>query len=356
MNRLNSMIGAGRRCGHYALSTVAPAKRVTIRDVADAAGLSPAAVSYALRGIMVSEETQERVRDLAGELGYEANPIARALASGRTGTIGILGPSLEDLWQQRLVAQAGRVLLERDRYALILDAGGEPVRQRALASQLRDQQVDGLIVSPVDPSDASWAEIVAAVPVVVLGDTFSAATAQGEVLYDNRSGVRAALEHLRDLGHRRIAVLRPPGSPTHDRPAELVVAEESRRLGLEVHVATAGYELREAIDRARELLNDAPRPTAAFCFADGFAYGVYEAARELGIRIPEELSVIGYDDHPISGVLTPPLTTFSWDSRRLMEIAVEMLLAAIDGLPVDPRRVVIRPELRERGSAAPAPR
>jgi LacI family transcriptional regulator len=335
---------------------VGPAKRVTIRDVADAAGLSPAAVSYALRGIMVSEETQERVRELADELGYEANPIARALASGRTGTIGILGPSLEDLWQQRLVAQAGRVLLEHDRFALILDAGGDPRRQRTLAGQLRDQQVDGLIVSPVDPSDPSWAEIVAAVPVVALGDTFADATARGEVLYDNRAGVRAALTHLHELGHRRIAVLRPPGSPTNDRPAELVVTEEADRLGLEIHAATAGYGLRDATERAQELLSRSPRPTAAFCFADGFAYGVYEAARELSISIPDQLSVIGYDDHPVSGVLTPPLTTFSWNSRRLMEIAVEMLLAAIDGAPVNPRRVVIRPELRDRGSAAPPAR
>jgi LacI family transcriptional regulator len=268
--------------------------------------------------------------------------------------IGILGQSLEDLWQQRLVAQAGRVLLEHDRYALILDAGGEADRQRALAARLRYQQVDGLIVSPVDPSDPSWAEIVAAVPVVVIGDTFAAATAVGEVLYDNRVGVRSALEHLHGLGHRRIAVLRPPGSPTNDRPAEVVVAAEARRLDLDVHAATAGYGLGEATDRARELLSRSPRPTAAFCFADGFAYGVYQAARELGIRIPEDLSVIGYDDHPISAVLGPPLTTFSWNSRRLMETAVSMLLAAIEGRPADGRRVVIRPELRERGSAAPA--
>jgi LacI family transcriptional regulator len=334
---------------------VASAKRVTIRDVADAAGLSPAAVSYALRGIMVSEETQERVRDLAAELGYEANPIARALASGRTGMIGILGPSLEDLWQQRLVAQAGRVLYEHDRFALILDAGGESSRQLALARQLRDQQVDGLIVSPVDPSDASWAEIASSVPVVVLGDTFASATARGEVLYDNRAGVRAAFDHLHTLGHRHIAVLRPPGSPTNDRPAERVVSEEARRLGIDVNVATAGYALRHATERARELLTRSPQPTAAFCFADGFAYGVYEAARELGIRIPDELSVIGYDDHPVSGVLSPPLTTFSWNSRRLMETAIGMLLNAIEGAPVNPRRVVIHPELRERGSAAPAP-
>jgi LacI family transcriptional regulator len=331
---------------------VSPVKRVTIRDVADAAGLSPAAVSYALRGIMVSEETQGRVRRVADELGYEANPIARALASGRSGMIGILGPSLEDLWQQRLVAEAGRVLLERDRYALILDAGGESDRQRALARQLCDQHVEGLIVSAVDPSDPAWAQITATVPVVVIGDTFTAATAVGEVLYDNRVGVRSALEHLHRLGHRRIAVLRPPGSPTNDRPAEMIVAAESRRLGLEVDAATAGWGLRDATARARELLRRTPRPTAAFCFADAFAYGVYEAARELGIRIPDELSVIGYDDHPISAVLTPPLTTFNWDSKRLMQTAVGMLLSTIEGTPLPRRRVIVVPELRERGSAA----
>jgi LacI family transcriptional regulator len=295
------------------------------------------------------------VRRLADELGYEANPIARALASGRSQMIGILGPSLEDLWQQRLVAEAGRVLLEHDRYALILDAGGEADRQRALARQLRDQQVDGLIVSAVDPSDPSWAQITAALPVVVIGDTFAAATAVGEVLFDNRVGVRAALEHLHALGHRHIAVLRPPGSATNDRPAELIVAAESRRLGLEVDVATAGYGQREAADRATELLRRRPRPTAVFCFADAFAYGVYLAAHELGISIPGEVSVIGYDDHPISVILGPPLTTFSWDSKRLMQTAVGMLIAAIEGTPLRRRRVVVVPELRERGSAAARP-
>ncbi len=331
---------------------VASAKRVTIRDVADAAGLSAAAVSYALRGIMVSEETQERVRKLADELGYEANPIARALASGRTEMVGMLGPSLDDLWQQRLVAEAGRMLLERDRFALILDAAGDPDRQRMLARQLRDQHVDGLIVSPIDPSDPFWAEIAAVLPVVSIGDSLAGAATIGEVLFDNRTGVRSALEHLRALGHRRVAVLRPPGSPTNDRPAELIVAREADRLELEVHAATAGYELRYATQVACELLRRSPRPTAAFCFADAFAYGVYAAARELDIRIPEDLSVIGYDDHPISALLTPGLTTFSWNSKRLVRTAVDMLLAAIDGDPSTRQRVVIRPELRDRGSAA----
>jgi LacI family transcriptional regulator len=171
---------------------VNPTKRVTIREVADAAGVSPAAVSYALRGLQVSEETQKRVRQVATELGYEANPIARALASGRSGMVGILGPSLEDLWQQRLVAEAGRVLFEHERYGLILDAGADRERQRILAGQLRDQQVDGLILFPVDPSDPFWSELAAALPVVSIGERLAGAAAAGEVLFDNRAGALRA--------------------------------------------------------------------------------------------------------------------------------------------------------------------
>jgi LacI family transcriptional regulator len=332
---------------------VTPTKRVTIREVADAAGLSPAAVSYALRGLQVSEETQERVRKVASDLGYEAHPIARALASGRTGMVGILGPSMEDLWQQRLVAEAGRVLFERERYALILDAGADPERQRILAAQLRDQQVDGLLVSPVDPSDPFWAELSQTLAVVSIGDSLVGGAAAGEVVFDNRRGVRHALEHLHGLGHRRIAVLRPPGSPTQDRPAELFVHSEAQRLGLEVRVVTAPYELGEATELAHGLLSAPGRPTGVFCFSDSIAYGVYAAADQLGVRIPDELSVIGYDDHPISALLSPSLTSFDWDSKRLIEIAVGMLLAAIDGDSTVRRRVVIAPELRDRGSTAP---
>ncbi len=333
---------------------VAPAKRVTIREVADAVGLSPAAVSYALRGIQVSEETQERVRQMATEMGYEANPIARALASGRTGMIGILGTSLEDLWQQRLVAAAGRSLLARDRYALILDAGGDPTRQRELAAQLRDQQVDGLILSPVDPTDPFWLELAESLALVSIGDELMGAGTAGEVLFDNRFGVRSALEHLERLGHRRIAVLRPPGSPTSGRPAEVFVAAEAERLGLEVIGHTASYELGESTEVARRVLSRRPRPSAAFCFSDSIAYGMYAAASELDLAIPDQLSLIGYDDHPMSTLLTPPLTSFSWDSERLIDAAVGMVLAAIDGRPVR-RRLMIEPVLRERTSTGPRP-
>jgi LacI family transcriptional regulator len=344
---------AAATAGPIKLEPVSPvAKRVTIREVADAAGVSAAAVSYALRGIQVSEETQERVRKVAAELGYEANPIARALASGRTGMVGILGPSLEDLWQQRLVAEAGRTLLARDHYALIVDAGGDPGRQRMLGVQLRDQQVDGLIISPVDPSDVFWRELAESLAVVSIGDALADADVAGEVLFDNRAGVTLALEHLHRLGHRRIAVMRPPGSPTNDRPAEIIVGAQAERLGLDVLVISAPYELEDATGVAREVLALRPRPTAVFCFSDSFAYGIYAAARELRLSIPRDLSVIGYDNHPISALLAPPLTTFDWQSERLVEEAVTMVLAAIGGRRLRRRRVVIEPDLCEGASTA----
>lgn len=346
---------------------MAQTKRVTIREVADAAGVSPAAVSYALRGIQVSEETQERVRKVAGELGYEANPIARALASGRTGMVGILGPSLEDLWQQRFVAEAGRALLARDNFALIVDAAGDPDRQRMLAAQLRDQQVDGLIVSPVDPADEFWNELADSLAVVSIGDELADANVAGEILFDNRTGVREALEQLRALGHRHLVVLRPPGAPTSNRPAEVFVGAEAERLGLDATVITAPYELDEATEVAHAVLAgagagphadagdagdaDADRPTAAFCFCDSIAYGVYAAARELGLSIPADLSVIGYDNHPISALLAPPLTSFDWDQDRLVEAAVGMVLAAIEGRR-SRARIVIEPTLCPRDSTA----
>jgi LacI family transcriptional regulator len=325
-----------------------PRKRATIREVARATGLSPAAVSYALRGLQVSEETMERVRAAAAELGYEADPIARALASGRTGMIGLLCGSLEDLWQQSLAVGISRGLREKDRYALILDAVGDPGRERALAQQLRDQRVDGMIVQPLDPSAAFWRELCESLPVVAIGDSLPGTA--GEVIFDNRRGVTLALEHLRALGHRRIAVLTSTRASTPDRPADVHVTDEAERLDLDIEVVTAAHGLAASTSVARDILA-AKRPSAVFCFADSIAYGVYAAAQELGLSIPGDVSVMGYDDHPMSGLLTPGLTTVDWDIDGIVRAAVRLISAAADG-PTRRRRIVQAPTLRERGSVA----
>ncbi|WP_019633136.1 LacI family DNA-binding transcriptional regulator [Actinomadura atramentaria] len=317
--------------------------------MAQATGLSPAAVSYALRGIQTSEETQERVRAAAEELGYEAHPIARALASGRTGMVGLLCGSLEDYWQQSLAVGIGRALLARDRYALLVDAGGDPERERALARRLRDQRVDGIIVQPLDPAADLWADLCDALPVVSIGDALRGGHAQGEVVFDNRRGVTLALEHLLDRGHRHIGVLTPTRASTPDRPADVHVHAEAERLGLRVDVEVAPQSLAGATAAARALLDRADRPSAVFCFSDVIAYGVYAATRDLGLAVPGDVAVCGYDAHPMSALLTPPLTTVDWDIDGIVHAAVRLVVDVIDGKPRR-RRVVREPSLRSRAS------
>src|SRR3954465_7003415 len=133
--------------------------RTTIRELAEYTGLSPAAVSYALRGMHVSAETEQRGREAAEELGYEADPIARALAGGATGVVGLLVGSLSDFWNQELVRAVQRELYGAGLSTLVADADGEPARELELAQKLVDQRVDGLVVVPIGPASGGWASI-----------------------------------------------------------------------------------------------------------------------------------------------------------------------------------------------------
>lgn len=335
---------------------MAPRRRVTIKDVAAATGLSPAAVSYAMRGVQTSPETQERVRRAAQELGYTGNAVARALARGSTGLVGVLVGSLEDLSEQRFVESLGRRLGSHDLHMLVVDARGEPERERMLARQLADQLVDGLVISPLDPSAASWEEIGDVLPIVTVGDALAGPTA-GEVLFDNRAGVGMVLEHLHGLGHRRIAVLTPSRPSTPDRPAEVVVAEVCDALGLDATVVNSPHSIKAATDVAAELLGSDPRPTAVFCLSDSIACGVYAAAAARGLEIPRDLSVAGYDGHPIAAVVSPPLTSVEWGMPDVAASAASLLAAAVAGRPRSGARARVRvsPELVARAStAAPA--
>lgn len=325
---------------------------MTLRDVANESGLSPAAVSYALRGLHVPVETQERVRDVADRLGYQVDPIARALASGRTGYVGLLCGSLTDMWQQGIAAEIGRALLERDRHALIVDASNDPHVERELAHQLVDQRVDALIVLNVDPTGEHWPAIADRTVLVSVGDSIPGAATAAEIVFDNAGGVAEALDVLTGAGHRHIAVLTPSSASTPDRPADTAVAAVARRRGFDVSVARCQYDLGAAEAAARELLAGEAPPTAVFCLADTMAYGVYAAARELGLRIPQDVSVLGFDDHQLSRLMTPPMSTFRWPIELLVGSVVERTVRAVDDGKRS-RRKVLTPTLQQRSSVAP---
>jgi LacI family transcriptional regulator len=325
------------------------AKRVTLRDVATESGLSTAAVSYALRGLHVPVETQTRVQEIAERLGYQVDPIARALASGRTGYVGVLCGSLQDIWQQSVAAALGRQLLESGMHAVIVDASNSPDVERTLATQLVDQRVDALIVLWVDPSAAHWPDIARRTVLVAIGDGIPGAATASEVVFDNDAGVSAALGQLAAAGHTRIAVLTPSSRNTPDRPAEVAIRRVAAELRLQVTLHMSPHDLDGAAAVAVEALSVAEAPTAFFCLADSMAYGVYAATRQLGLCIPDDVSVLGYDDAPVSRLLTPPLSNFRWPVDLLVTYAVERTVRAIE-TNKGSRRKLLTPVAQPRGS------
>jgi DNA-binding LacI/PurR family transcriptional regulator len=330
-------------------------QRPTIRQLAEYTGLSPAAVSYALRGMHVSAETEERVRRAAEELGYEADPIARALAGGETAVVGLLVGSLADFWNQELVRAVQRELFAADRSTLVADADGEPARELELARRLVDHRVDGLVVVPIGPASGSWASIAEQVPTVTVGDALPGVTPAGEVVFDNERGVEETLRHLGELGHRRVTVLSWAVETSPDRRAERAVAAVARSLGIDCDMVPCAYSLNGSRPLALELLRERDRPTAVFCLSDSIAYGVYVACAELGLAIPGDVAVAGFGDHPISRLLAPPLTSTFWDVERAAELATRFLLQSIGAeASLETLREVIAPQLVTRGSTRPS--
>src|SRR4051812_11281431 len=167
--------------------------RTTIRELAEYTGLSPAAVSYALRGMHVAPETERRGRGAAEELGYEADPIARALAGGATAVVGLLVGSLSDFWNQELVRAVQRELYGAALSTLVADADGEPARELELAQRLVDQRVDGLVVVPIGPASGGWASIARQGATVTIGDALPGVAPAGGGGFGNRRGVQGAL-------------------------------------------------------------------------------------------------------------------------------------------------------------------
>jgi LacI family transcriptional regulator len=309
--------------------------RPTLRDIAEETGLSPAAVSYALRGLQVTAQTQARVREAAERLGYEADPIARALASGRTDTIGVLCGSLTDGWQQEVAAALGRGLVAVGRNAFTLDAGNDPEREAMLAKRLVDQRVDALIVLPVDPDSAHWADLGRRTVLVAVGDGLPKADPAAEVVFDNVTGVTHGLRMLAEAGHTRVTLLTPTDRSTPDRPAEQLVQQVAPELGLAVQVLTCPHDLDAAAAVVRDQLTAGLPPTAFLCLADSIAFGVYAATRELRLQ-------------------TPPLSSYLWPVEELVEAVVSRTVTAIETGERRPRAVIV-PQPMPRGSVA-APR
>jgi DNA-binding LacI/PurR family transcriptional regulator len=323
--------------------------RVTSVDVARRAGVSQSTVSLVFSGKgrgRVSEATQERVRRCARELGYRPNVAAQALRLGSSRAVALIVPDVTNPFFSRVLRGAQRAAQAAGYTVALVDTANDRAWEEQSFETLRAGPVDGYLLFEVSAPDALGPDQHA-----VLMET--EAPGRASVRFDTEGGAAAAFEHLVELGHPRIGHLAAAfdASTFHlrDVARRLVLAEAGLDPDAQPRTTTA-IGIDDARDAAGALL--AEEPTAVFCDDDVIAAGLYLAAREHGLRIPDDLSVIGFDDMDFARVLDPPLTTVALDAERLGATAFELLEARMAGRRIR-RRTVLPAELLVRGSTGP---
>lgn len=331
--------------------SVGSERRTTITDVAGRAGVSVATVSKVLNGRYgVAVSTAAHVNAVIAQLGYEPSLVARSLRSHRTNVIGVLVAEFEPFSAELLKGVSKAV--GGSGYELLAYSGGGGADgnvgwERRYLSRLSGTLIDGAILVTPTVVDHDYR-----IPVVAV-DPHTGPSDLPTVDSDNLSGAMAATEHLIRLGHRRIGFL----GGREDLESARMRAEGYRRsmsaagIPLDAGLMRIGGYREEMADLpARELLTMAEPPTAIFAANDLSAIRTMEVARSLGLRIPEDLSVIGFDNVPESALTSPPLTTISQPIQRMGFEAMKLLIDLIDGTEVsDPHRQ-LPTELVERGS------
>ena len=318
-------------------------------DVARHAGVSQSTVSLVLSGKSagrVSARTEAAVRAAAEELGYRPNVAARAL---RTGTARTVGMVVTDVTHPFFgpVLRGAQVAAWKAGYAVALvDVANDPDRERDTFEALRAGPVDGFLFFTVEPP-AGTGEHVVAIEVSPPGMPF--------VRFDTERGTELAIEHLLSLGHERFGHLSSALEAETFRLRRETVAAVLERAGLPPAVETrAQFTFDDAAAGAHELLSASEPPTAIYADDDLLAGGVYLAVRELGLRIPDDVSVVGFDDLPFARVFEPPLTTIGIDAEALGSTAFDVLEESMTGGGDEPPASRVLPvELIVRGSTGP---
>lgn len=330
--------------------------RPTSRDVAEAAGVSQAAVSLVLgdkwRG-RVSEATAERVRRAARDLGYRPNLAARNLRLGRTRTVLLVVPALTTEFFAGVYTGAARVAAAHG-FGVVLYPSPEgigPARDPFASAQAA---LDGVIASSM-AADALTAIRGDQLPLVMLDSDPEGSLGAATVNLDITDGVRQVAEHLLGLGHRRFLHLAADvPSWTFEIRARELATRVGAVPGTTVRTAPAPISIEGARAAAEAALTaPGPRPTAIVCDDDKLAAGAYKAARRLGLRIPDDISVTGLDDLALATAIDPELTTVRLDAELFGERGMQALLAVLEGRT--PPRGDIPVELVVRGSTAPPP-
>lgn len=333
-----------------------PLRRATIKSVARRAGVTPTTVSRALNNKPdISPATKARILAIAEAMGYVPSTLARNLATQRTQTIGLAVRTIADMWVAEVVPAIEDGLREAGYSVFLSTHYINAERERQAIDAFHSRQVEGIIViSSVRQDEYLSLQREYGIPIVLISPLMDT-THPYTVLSDDEAGAVLATEHLVSLGHRRIGYIGVPrwviraqnrlkgyrhALRAHDIPYErsLVVLGDAHQEG--------GYQ------GILKLLSLSRPPTAVVCFNDLTAIGVLRGAKATGIRVPDDLSITGFDDVPMTEYVEPPLSTMRQDAYGLGQQAVTMLLDLIAGREPSEVPVVLPTELVERESTA----
>lgn len=311
--------------------------RVTIKTVAADSGVSVSAVSKVLRDAYgVSESLREKVEASIAKLGYRPNTAARAMR-GSTYTIGVVVSDLRNPFVPDLI-DGVREAADAAKYRIMIGVGrADRLNERDLANSMLDQQMDGLILIGPRMSPTEIAKFGSQVPVVCLAYHADSATKFDTVNADDAAGAAKAVDHLIAAGHRNISMV----TISAEKNPECHVYAH-REKGYRASMKAAGLErfidvhrlsdpIRRNNDWAHSFLNKQPRPTAVFCWSDLDAVGLLTAAQQIGLNLPEDLSIVGFDNSSVGGLLQIGLTSIDQNGFALGTSAADALFGRIAG-------------------------
>lgn len=336
------------------MTPIAPVPTVTIDDIAKAAGVHPATVSRALRGIAgkVSPDKRAEIERIAGEMGYQPNAIAASLRTRQTNIAAIVVPDLGNPLFGPIVQGLERALRLHDLLCLVVQTPVAPAERRDLVVALANRQVSGLLILAAENDDPMLAMARQRRLPTVLVNRGSGSREFSSVVSDDREGVRLALEHLVALGHRAIAHIAGPSASSTGRARHAAFVELMRGLGLKPGQVVEAEAFTRAAGQAatEQLLKGRARPTAIFAANDLIALGVLDVLRRKGLSVPRDVSLVGHNDMPLVDLIDPPLTT--------VKVAVDQMSLQAAGLFIDhlqqpllaPSTRVLMPSLVVRAS------
>ncbi|MXW57813.1 MAG: substrate-binding domain-containing protein [Acidimicrobiia bacterium] len=333
--------------------------RVRLQDVADRAEVSTATASLVLNGKddSISGETRTRVRAAARDLGYRPNVLARSLRSQRTRTIGFISDEVATTPYAGAMIQGAQSVADEHGYVLLLaNTDYHPNVEQRTVEALLDRQIDAAIYAIMYHRIVEPPTALGAIPTVILDSRPKDEAAFSWVAPDEIGGATAAVEHLAKAGHRRIAMINDQVGPPAAVEREIAWRTVLEARGLDRHPDLLTYAATDSASGAQaatRLLEGENPPSAVFCFNDRIAAGVYIAATRLGLTIPRDLSVVGYDNQVlVAEAVDPGLTSVQLPHDEMGRWAMEQVLSLLDkGAGLQYKRMPC--PLVERGSVAP---